>query len=53
MPIRNIRDFAGTVEEQLAWLREAGFGPVDCFWKEFRLAIFGGFKGQVRVTDTR
>jgi len=53
MPIRNIRDFVGTVDEQLAWLREAGFGPVDCFWREFRLAIFGGFKGQVRVTDTR
>ena len=53
MPIRSIRDYAGTVEEQLNWLREAGFNPVDCFWKEFRLAIFGGFKGQVRIADTR
>jgi tRNA (cmo5U34)-methyltransferase len=53
MPIRSIRDYAGTLDEQLGWLRDAGFNPVDCFWKEFRLAIFGGFKGQVRVADTR
>ncbi|MPZ14195.1 MAG: methyltransferase domain-containing protein [Chloroflexi bacterium] len=47
MPIRGLRDYVGTLDEQLAWLREAGFGPVDCFWKEFRLGIFGGFKGHV------
>jgi len=41
------------MQEQMGWLRDAGFSPVDCFWKEFRLAIFGGFKGQVRVSDTR
>jgi len=50
MEIRSIRDYAGTVEEHLGWLREAGFAPVDCFWREFRLAIVGGFKGHVRVT---
>ena len=44
MPIRGMRDFAGTVDEHLGWLREAGFNPVDCFWREFRLAIFGGFR---------
>ena len=49
MGIRSIRDYAGSVDEQLGWLREAGFSPVDCFWREFRLAIFGGFKGAVRV----
>jgi tRNA (cmo5U34)-methyltransferase len=49
MGIRSIRDYAGSVDEQLGWLREAGFSPVDCFWREFRLAIFGGFKGTVRV----
>jgi SAM-dependent methyltransferase len=32
------------VEEQCRWLREVGFGDVDCFWKYFELAIFGGMK---------
>ena len=50
MAIRSIRDYAGSVDEHLGWLREAGFAPVDCFWREFRLAIFGGFKGSVKVT---
>ena len=49
MGIRSIRDYAGSVDEHLGWLREAGFAPVDCFWREFRLAIFGGFKGKVQV----
>jgi tRNA (cmo5U34)-methyltransferase len=44
MGIRGMRDYAGTLDEQLGWLREAGFSPVDCFWREFRLAIFGGFR---------
>jgi tRNA (cmo5U34)-methyltransferase len=30
------------VETQLAWLREIGFVQVDCTWKWFELAIFGG-----------
>jgi tRNA (cmo5U34)-methyltransferase len=49
MGIRSLRDWPGTVDEHLGWLREAGFAPVDCFWREFRLAIFGGFKGHVQV----
>jgi tRNA (cmo5U34)-methyltransferase len=32
------------LEDQLAWLRETGFEQVDCFWKWFELAIFGGVK---------
>lgn len=44
---------AGTVEEQLVWLREAGFAPVDCLWKEFQVALFGGAKGALRVPDAR
>ncbi|HLI26642.1 MAG TPA: class I SAM-dependent methyltransferase [Chloroflexota bacterium] len=32
------------LEAQLAWLRAAGFGAVDCFWKEGASAIFGGYK---------
>jgi SAM-dependent methyltransferase len=32
------------VEDQCDWLREIGFRDVDCFWKYFELAIFGGTK---------
>jgi SAM-dependent methyltransferase len=32
------------LEAQLAWLREIGYVQVDCFWKWFELAIFGGYK---------
>jgi len=32
------------VEDQCRWLREIGFRDVDCFWKYFELAIFGGRK---------
>jgi tRNA (cmo5U34)-methyltransferase len=35
----------GTADEQVAWLREAGFAPADCLWKEFRVALVGGLKG--------
>jgi ubiquinone/menaquinone biosynthesis C-methylase UbiE len=33
-----------TVEEQCGWLRDIGFQDVDCFWKLFELAIFGGIR---------
>jgi len=33
-----------TLEENLAWLREAGWPLVDCFWKDYQRAIFGAFK---------
>jgi SAM-dependent methyltransferase len=32
------------VEDQCRWLRDIGFRDVDCFWKYFELAIFGGKK---------
>jgi tRNA (cmo5U34)-methyltransferase len=32
------------VEDQCAWLREIGFREVDCYWKYFELAIFGGVR---------
>lgn len=41
----------GTIEEQLVWLREAGFMATECFWKEFNAALFGGFKGRVHIPD--
>jgi len=30
--------------DQLAWLREAGFTSVDCYWKYLDLSVFGGAK---------
>ena len=32
------------IEDQCQWLREIGFRDVDCFWKYFELAIFGGIR---------
>lgn len=34
------------VEDQCGWLRAIGFKDVDCFWKYFELAIFGGRKAE-------
>ena len=33
-----------SVELQCAWLRELGYEHVDCFFKIFELALFGGMK---------
>jgi tRNA (cmo5U34)-methyltransferase len=32
------------VEDQCRWLRDIGFQDVDCFWRYFELAIFGGVR---------
>ncbi|MBV8453353.1 MAG: class I SAM-dependent methyltransferase [Deltaproteobacteria bacterium] len=32
------------LSDQLAWLTEAGFKSVDCYWRYLDLAIFGGVK---------
>jgi len=34
----------GILEEELQWLREAGFQDVDCFWKFGTSAVYGGFR---------
>ena len=33
-----------TLAEQLAWLEEIGFVSVDCYWKTYALALFGGYQ---------
>jgi len=33
-----------SVETQCEWLRELGFEDVDCYFKYFELAVFGGRK---------
>jgi tRNA (cmo5U34)-methyltransferase len=37
-------DQPARLEDQLSWLREAGFGDVDCFWKWLELSLVGGTK---------
>jgi tRNA (cmo5U34)-methyltransferase len=41
------------VDEQCRWLREIGFDDVDCFFKIFELALFGGRKTSKRAEATR
>ena len=33
-----------TLENQLRWLREAGFDEAECFWKDQRQAAIGGYR---------
>ena len=35
--------FPADLAQQLAALRAAGFKDVDCFWRDLRRALFGGF----------
>ena len=37
-------DKAATLESQLRWLEEAGFQDVDCWYKSYGFAVFGGHK---------
>jgi SAM-dependent methyltransferase len=43
------------VEEQCEWLRQIGLNDVDCFFKVFELALFGGRKasGKSHAADGR
>ena len=46
--IRNRPDKAANllapVEIQLKWLREMGYRDVDCYWKQYELAVLAGFR---------
>jgi len=37
-------DVPDRLETQLAWLRDVGFDPVDCFWLDGDRAVFGGVR---------
>lgn len=41
-------DQPSRLDEQLRWLREAGFATVDCVWMRAGHAIFGGWLGPPR-----
>jgi len=36
--------YNGLMEDELSWLRAAGFRDVDVFWKFTNYAVYGGFK---------
>ena len=42
--VRMREDKASTLEEQTAWLEEAGFRQVDCPYKNYSFAVYGGRK---------
>jgi tRNA (cmo5U34)-methyltransferase len=37
-------DRSALLSDQLAWLVEAGFDDVDCWYKRFRFVVYGGVK---------
>lgn len=37
-------DQTASLEDQLRWLREAGFADVDCWYKRYRFAVYSGRK---------
>ncbi|MEM7650301.1 MAG: class I SAM-dependent methyltransferase [Cyanobacteria bacterium P01_A01_bin.70] len=39
-----VENILAPVEQQCQWLRDIGFRDVDCFFKTFELALFGGRK---------
>ena len=41
------------LETQCRWLREIGFEDVDCFFKTFELALFGGRKESDRSAQVK
>jgi tRNA (cmo5U34)-methyltransferase len=43
--LRMRADKNATLGDQLLWLREAGFGEVDCRYRDYRFAVYGGKKG--------
>lgn len=41
---RMVPDRHTDLESQLHWLRESGFGDVDCFYKRWHFAVFAGWR---------
>jgi tRNA (cmo5U34)-methyltransferase len=37
-------DRCATVADQITWLNQAGYEDVECFFRSFRFAVFGGWK---------
>ncbi len=41
---RTKEDRMSTLTDQLRWLKDAGFADVECWYKSFSFAVFGGMK---------
>jgi tRNA (cmo5U34)-methyltransferase len=39
----------GYLEQELTWLKEAGFEDVDCFWKLATTVVYGGFRPRAAI----
>ena len=46
-------DKSATLASQLIWLKEAGFDPVDCIYKDHQFAVYGGYKPGVTYAGTK
>jgi tRNA (cmo5U34)-methyltransferase len=49
--LRMRADRDATLGAQLVWLREAGFGEVDCRYRDHRFAVYSGKKGYEASED--
>jgi hypothetical protein len=46
-------ELPASVEDQLVWLREAGFAAAECVYREFQTVIVVGIRDEVReITST-
>lgn len=46
-----VENILASVDDQCHWLRQIGFGDVDCFFKVFELALFDGRKVAQSTSD--
>lgn len=46
---RMVLDRPASVEDQVAWLREAGFAEADCVFKHWRFAVYAGWRDALAV----
>ncbi len=44
-------ELPASLEDQLAWLREAGFAAVECVYREFQTVIVVGVRDEIRVPE--
>jgi tRNA (cmo5U34)-methyltransferase len=44
-------ELPASLEDQLAWLREAGFAAAECVYREFQTVIVVGLREQIRVPE--
>lgn len=45
-----VYDHPATLPDLLAWLVEVGFRDVDCFYKDYRFAVLGGWSGMAAAS---